>query len=94
MSPASRLGRPAAPDLTVVLDGEPVAAHRGETLAAALIAHGVTSFGRTRTGRPRSPMCNMGTCFDCAVEVDGTPLVRSCLTPVEEGMVVRTWNRT
>jgi NADPH-dependent 2,4-dienoyl-CoA reductase/sulfur reductase-like enzyme len=30
----------------------------------------------------------MGTCFECRVEVDGATHVRSCLTPVREGMSV------
>jgi len=30
----------------------------------------------------------MGTCFDCAVCVDGRPLVRACLTDAREGMTV------
>jgi len=67
-------------------DGRPVQARAGETVAAALLAAGVTGFGRTPDGEPREPFCNMGTCFDCAVTVDGQPLVRTCLTPVRDGM--------
>lgn len=74
----------------VIVDGLPITAYRGETLAAALLAAGIGAFGHTRTDRPRLPLCNMGTCFDCALTVDGVELVRACLTPVADRMQVRT----
>lgn len=77
--------------MSFTFNGEEVHAYRGETLAAALLAHGITGTSRTREGLPRLPLCNMGTCFDCAVTVDGVPMVRSCLTPVAESMEVSTW---
>lgn len=75
-----------AVELTV--DGTVVRAHLGETLAAALLAAGVDQFRRTREGRPRAPLCHMGTCFDCVLTVDGADLTRACLTPVRAGMRV------
>lgn len=69
-------------------DGEPIASYEGETLAAALLAAEVEAFGATREGDPRAPLCNMGTCFDCAVTVDGERLVRACLTDARAGMIV------
>lgn len=73
-------------EVTVTLDGQPVTAYEGETLAAALLADRVGPFGHSRAGDPRAPLCNMGTCFECVLTVDGRPLVRSCLTPVVDGM--------
>jgi sarcosine oxidase subunit alpha len=46
-----------------------------------------------RNGEPRIPLCNMGTCFECGVTVDGVPLTRSCLTTVRDGMRVETSER-
>lgn len=69
-------------------EGAPVEAFDGETIATALLAAGVPAFGVTREGQPRLPFCNMGTCFDCAVRVDGQALVRACLTDVRAGMSV------
>lgn len=69
-------------------EGRPVTAHEGETLATALLAAGIAAFGTTREGQPRMPLCNMGTCFDCAVTVDGQRLVRACLTEAREGLCV------
>ena len=77
----------------IEVDGERVAAFPGESLAAALLAGGVRTFRRTRNGSPRGPFCNMGVCFDCAVEVDGEGPVRACVTPVRAGMAVRTGAR-
>ncbi|WP_341954261.1 (2Fe-2S)-binding protein [Salinibacterium sp. TMP30] len=75
--------------VTVNFEGTPVECCLGETIAVALLASGHDEFGTTRDGAPRQPLCNMGTCFDCAVTVDGAPLVRACLTPVADGMDVR-----
>ncbi len=87
---AVRLSATRGEPVEFTFDGQPVRAYRGETLAAALLAAGVPGFRADREGRPRRPLCNMGTCFDCVVTVDGAPLVRACLTPVADGLDVRT----
>lgn len=74
--------------IAITFDGRPIACFEGETIASALLAAGVGAFGITRDGKPRAPFCNMGTCFECAVTVNGRPLVRACLTPVVDGMTV------
>lgn len=74
--------------VTIVFGGKNIPCFEGETIASALLVAGVDEFGVTRDGAPRQPFCNMGTCFDCAVTVDGTPLVRACLTPVQDGMTI------
>lgn len=74
--------------LTFTVDGSTVEGHRGQTIAAALIASGRRTFRTTRlNGRPRGLYCGMGMCFDCIVKADGET-VRACMTPVEEGMQV------
>lgn len=85
---ASRAPAQRGVELEFEFDGEPIVAYEGETLAAALLAADVSAFGVTREGEPRLPLCNMGTCFDCAVTVDGRRLVRACLTDASDGMVV------
>ena len=80
--------RPAS--VTIEVDGAPVTAYPGESLAAALLAAGRRTFGRTTGGAPRGPFCNMGICFDCAVDVDGVAGVRACMTAVRAGMKVTT----
>jgi predicted molibdopterin-dependent oxidoreductase YjgC len=71
-------------------EGETVAAEDGDTVAAALLAHGVR---QTRlslmSGAPRAAHCMIGACFECLVEIDGRPNRQACLTPVRAGMKVR-----
>ncbi|HIC88278.1 MAG TPA: (2Fe-2S)-binding protein [Anaerolineae bacterium] len=77
--------------VTVIIDGVPVQAYLGETIAAVLLAQGRRAWRRTaKAGQPRGLFCGMGICFDCLVTVDGRPNVRACVTPVTEGMVVQT----
>lgn len=81
-------GAAIQPPLSLIVDGRPVTAHRGDTLAMALLKAGVVPTRRTAVSNaPRAPMCLMGVCFDCLVEVDGRQ-VQSCMTEVREGMSV------
>ncbi|MDT0531643.1 (2Fe-2S)-binding protein [Micromonospora sp. DSM 115977] len=82
------MGRPAP--VTIEVDGRPVPAHPGESLATALLAAGERAVGATRGGARRGPYCNMGICFECVVTVDDVPCQRSCLVRVRAGMRVRT----
>jgi len=75
----------------IVVDGETLEARAGEPVAAMLLAHGRRICHTTiRTGEPRGIFCAIGLCGDCAMQVDGIPGVRTCVTPVREGMDVRT----
>ncbi len=73
----------------IEVDGRPVSAQPGQTVAAALIGAGITVFRHTPTGAPRGIFCGMGVCFDCLVTVDGLADQRACITPVRPGMRVR-----
>lgn len=67
-----------------------VSACEGDTLALALLQAGIDRFRETPvSGSARAPMCLMGVCFDCLVEVDGTPNVQACMVTVRDGMQVR-----
>jgi len=77
-------------DCTILVDGEPRRVAGGASLAAALLGLGVAAFRRDADGRPRAPVCGMGTCFECRVAVDGRSGVRACLVTVREGMQVAT----
>ncbi|MEW5961583.1 MAG: (2Fe-2S)-binding protein [Chloroflexota bacterium] len=76
--------------VTITVNGVPVRAFLGETVAGALLAGGLRAWRRTPQGEPRGLFCGMGICFDCTVTVDGVTNVRACLTPVSDGLVVKT----
>ncbi|HVC58862.1 MAG TPA: (2Fe-2S)-binding protein [Acetobacteraceae bacterium] len=81
------LARPDTDSLTIYLDGEPLGARAGDSVAAAFLAHGIHTMRRTPvSGAPRGPYCMMGACFECLAVVDGEPGVRTCLAPVRDGM--------
>ena len=75
--------------LSFTYDGMQVKALAGDSVAAALLAAGVTSTRTTPVkGSARAPFCMMGSCFECLVEVDGVPNKQACMVRVAEGMVV------
>lgn len=86
MPEASRVPVPRGRRVHLTYSGEAVEAYEGETVAAALMAANVDRFSVTRDGQPRLPLCNMGTCFDCVVTVNGQPFVRACATEVCDDM--------
>jgi sarcosine oxidase subunit alpha len=75
--------------VTLTVDGTPVEARAGDTVAAALLAAGIRHCRTTPvTGAPRAPYCLMGVCFDCLVTIDGVGSRQACLIPVRDGMTV------
>ena len=91
------------PALELHVDGRRITAHPGETIAAALMAGNILGFRTDTKGQPRGAYCNMGTCFECLVEIKrpdesgscadrdtGWYRVRACLTPVSANLEVRT----
>ena len=76
--------------VTIRVNGRPVTVPAGTVVAAALEQAGEERFRRSVTGKPRSPLCGMGICFECRVTIDGRIHSRSCQTLCEEGMEVRT----
>jgi predicted molibdopterin-dependent oxidoreductase YjgC len=76
--------------ITLRVEGHDVVAHEGETLAIALLNADVVPFRHTPvSGQSRAPLCLMGSCFDCLVEVDGRQNVQACMLEVRSGMQVR-----
>jgi predicted molibdopterin-dependent oxidoreductase YjgC len=77
--------------VTLQVDGQPLAARRGQTVATALLAAGRRVLRHTRNaGKPRGLFCAMGVCFDCVMTIDGKAGVRACMTKVEDGMQVQS----
>lgn len=74
----------------IEVDGRPLMALDGQTLAMALLESAAEPFRRTAVSHAaRAPLCLMGVCFDCLAEVDGKANVQSCMVKVHEGMKVR-----
>ncbi len=74
-------------------NGQPVNAEAGDTIASALYRAGRRVFTRSfKYHRPRGLLCVSGRCPNCMMNVDGVPNVRTCVTPVREGMQVKHQN--
>jgi hypothetical protein len=90
---SGRIGTPTArgTPFRITVDGVPVEAYPGETIATALLAAGRRTARRTaHRGAPRGVFCAIGVCHDCRMVVDGEANVRTCLVPARPGMVVET----
>jgi len=75
--------------VSIEVDGKAIPAYRGEPIVAALIASDIRVLRKTRrTGETRGLFCAKGVCTDCVMTVNGTPNVRTCITPVENGMKI------
>ena len=71
-------------------EGQDIECFKGESIVAALGAAGVYVLRENiKTARPQGLFCAIGKCSSCFMEVNGIPNVRTCIVPVEEGMVIR-----
>ncbi len=76
--------------VTLRVNGAAVTMPTGASVAAAVLAAGVTRFRRSVLGEPRAALCGMGICFECRVTIGGRAHERSCQIVCAEGMDVRT----
>ena len=68
--------------------GQPLQAQAGETIATALFANGIRTFGyHPKDGSPQGIFCANGQCAQCTVIADKLP-VKSCMALVQPGMAV------
>ena len=75
----------------ITVDGQEIEAYEGEPILAALLASGIKVNRYTvKKHEPRGLFCGIGQCSDCSMVVDGKANVRTCITPVKEGMVIMT----
>lgn len=78
--------------LAISIDGQPISAYEGETIAAVLAADGRRPYHYSAkpTGTPPPGFfCGIGICYGCQVLVDGD-LQRACMTTVIADMQIRT----
>ncbi|MEN3007825.1 FAD-dependent oxidoreductase [Pseudothermotoga sp.] len=72
-------------------DGKLMEWYENDPIAVALQANGVKILSYSkRFHRPRGFFCAIGKCSSCFMRVDGLPNVRTCITPLREGMRIET----
>jgi hypothetical protein len=77
--------------IDVEFDGRRLAVLGQRSVAAALLAAGVSRFRSTPvSGAPRAPYCMMGVCFECLLEINGVANRQACLVQVQPGMMIRS----
>jgi hypothetical protein len=84
-SPTS--AQPVEPRVDFTLNGRPISAPKGTTLAAALM-NAEFATRRSVSGEARNPLCAMGICMECCATVNGIKHVRTCQVNVQQGMNV------
>lgn len=76
--------------IKIFIENQPVKAFEGDTVAIALLNAGYQSFRETPvSGSARAPLCLMGVCFDCLIELDGVANSQACMYTVRDGMHIR-----
>ena len=79
--------------VTIVFDGQRIAAARGEPVAVALVRAGKLALARSpKFHRPRGPSCLRAACDGCLARVDDCPNVMTCMVEAREGMTVTSQN--
>ena len=77
--------------IELFFDGKKIKAYEGDTVASALIANGILKFRNTsRKGEPRGYFCGIGRCTDCMMTVNDVRNTRTCITKVDEHMVIES----
>ncbi len=77
--------------VTITVNGKRIEAFEGEPIASALVAQNIQVFRYTaKNHSPRGLFCAVGRCTDCIMKVNGVPNVRTCVTAVEDGMVIES----
>ena len=76
-------------NVTIIFGGKSLACRPDTNVAIALWENGVRHLSHShKYGKPRGLSCARGHCTSCLMRVDGIPNVRTCHTPVHEGMIV------
>ena len=77
--------------LSFFFDGKEVFGYEGDTIASALHELGIKTLSHSiELKRPRGFYCAIGNCSSCKMIVDSKPNVRTCVTRLEENMIVKT----
>lgn len=78
-------------EVSFTFNGKELRGVKGDSVASALHAAGVMVLAHSaELHRPRGFFCAIGNCSSCMMVVNGKPNVKTCITPLEEGMRVET----
>ena len=70
-------------------EGKTYQAYEGDSIAAALLANGITKSKKVyASDKCRGPFCMMGVCYECVVLIDNKS-VQGCMNPIKEGMNIQ-----
>lgn len=70
------------------INGQALQVQAGTSVAAALALAGIPNSRISVTGQPRAPLCGMGICQECRVQINGRVRL-ACQTVCEPGMEVK-----
>jgi predicted molibdopterin-dependent oxidoreductase YjgC len=73
----------------IILNGRRVCVSAGTTVAAALSFGGDGSSRTSVSGQRRAPLCGMGVCQECRVNINGQRQL-ACQTLCRDGMQVES----
>lgn len=74
-----------------LFNGQEIEGYEGDTIAAALHANGVKVLGKSLfLHRTRGFYCAIGNCSSCLMTVNGVANVKTCVTDLQEGMIIET----
>ena len=73
------------------INGKETTAYRGGTVLASLTAAGYKILKKSKKlHENRGPLCAMGVCYECQVNINGIPNQRACMTEVKDEMMILT----
>lgn len=76
--------------VSFTFEGKSLSAANGDTVAAALLANGVVQFRQSVNSHAvRGPVCLIGNCFECLVEINGKANQRACQQQIQDGMQIK-----
>jgi predicted molibdopterin-dependent oxidoreductase YjgC len=83
------LSFPEKKEIPFYFEGKLITGKQGDMIAFALHDHGIKTLSySSKLKRPRGFYCAIGNCASCNMRVDGVDNVRTCITPLKEGMHV------
>jgi len=86
---------PQKKKITFTFNGKKITGFKQDSIASAIHATGITTFSHSlRYKRPRGFFCGIGKCSSCLMQVNGIPNVRTCITPIQQGMTVQSQKKT